>query len=549
MRYLVKDNEIFSSSDTVHILEWLAEQIPGGFFIYRAHEPFEVLYVNQAILRIYGCKTKEEFKKLTGNTFRGMVHPDDFDEIQESIDNQIADKTRNNLDYVEYRIIRKDGAIRRVDDYGHLAKFPGYGDVYYVFIEDITERKIMEEEKLRAEIELEEARIRSEIENEKKRNEIKSSFLFTVSHDLRTPMNAIKGFTDLASRHMNEPELLKEYLQKVNDANLHMIVLIDDLIEMSRIDYGKVEVKTEVCNLKKLLDEILNMFKYKADKKKISVEQSFELEDETVFIDIVCFRRIMSNLISNALKFTQDGGKVKITAKQKFLSGSGYVRYEFTVADNGQGMSEEFMQHMFEAFEREEKSNDNAYGGTGLGLTITKRLLDIMGGSISVTSKKNEGSSFKIEIPLKVAREEKSDDEDKERLTASATGKYRILLVEDIEINRVLAETVLLEFGFSVDSVADGCDAVDAIREHPENYYDLVLMDIQMPVMNGYEATRAIRALNREDVKTLPIIALSANTRDEDKKKSLDSGMNYHVAKPFDVLHLVSTINDHIENR
>ena len=407
----------------------------------------------------------------------------------------------------------------------------------------------MEEEKLRAEIELEEARIRSEIENEKKRNEIKSSFLFTVSHDLRTPMNAIKGFTDLASRHMNEPELLKEYLQKVNNANLHMIVLIDDLIEMSRIDYGKVEVKTEVCNLKKLLDEILNMFKYKADKKKISVEQSFELEDETVFIDIVCFRRIMSNLISNALKFTQDGGKVKITAKQKFLSGSGYVRYEFTVADNGQGMSEEFMQHMFEAFEREEKSNDNAYGGTGLGLTITKRLLDIMGGSISVTSKKNEGSSFKIEIPLKVAREEKSDDEDKEKLTASATGKYRILLVEDIEINRVLAETVLLEFGFSVDSVADGCDAVDAIREHPENYYDLVLMDIQMPVMNGYEATRSIRALGREDTATLPIIALSANAREQDKKMSMDSGMDSHVAKPFDIAHLISTVNDYVEKK
>ena len=255
----------------------------------------------------------------------------------------------------------------------------------------------------------------------------------------------------------------------------------------------------------------------------------------------------MSNLISNAIKFTLYNGSVRVSARQKRVSQSGYARFEFEVSDNGIGMSEDFMRRMFEAFEREETSTQTGYlGGTGLGLSITKRLLNIMGGSIKVKSKKDVGSTFTVDLPLKLVQHVEKEPPTVEQEEYKANGQHRILLVEDIEVNRMLAETILTESGFLVESVPDGCDAVEMIKIRPMRYYDLVLMDIQMPIMNGYEATRAIRALGREDTNTLPIIALSANAREQDKQMSMESGMDSHVAKPFDIAHLISTINEHI---
>ena len=277
----------------------------------------------------------------------------------------------------------------------------------------------------------------------------------------------------------------------------------------------------------------------------MNLEQKLDLPDQEVYVDTLRFRRVMSNIISNSVKFTPRNGKITISARQKNVSESGYARFTFSVSDNGVGMTEDFMRRMFEAFEREETSTQTGYIGTGLGLTITKRLLDIMGGSISVKSKKGEGSTFTIDLPLKLANHSPKKIQENAH-EYKATGKHRILLVEDIEVNRMLAETILTESGFLVDSVPDGCDAVDAIKDSPIGYYDLVLMDIQMPVMNGYEATRSIRALGREDTANLPIIALSANAREQDKQMSMESGMDSHVAKPFDIAHLISTINDHI---
>ncbi|MBQ8983530.1 MAG: response regulator [Lachnospiraceae bacterium] len=269
-------------------------------------------------------------------------------------------------------------------------------------------------------------------------------------------------------------------------------------------------------------------------------------------LDAHRFQRVLSNIISNSVKFTPEHGTIRISACCTETSESGYARYEIKVADTGIGMSEEFMKRMFEAFEREVSSTVNSNSGTGLGLTITKNLLDIMGGSLQVESTKGAGSVFTIGLPLKSADHSSTADgqtDDTVPSSASDTkSQHRILLVEDIEINRVLAETILEEAGYLVASVPDGCDAVDAITNHPEWYYDLVLMDIQMPVMNGYEATRAIRALKREDAKTLPIIALSANARDEDRQRSMESGMNHHIAKPFDVDQLIQAIQDHIRH-
>ena len=677
--------EIEPSNDNIALLsdiKKIAGDMPGGFFVYRADTSENILYVNDIVLDIFGCDNVEEFKELTGGTFNGLVHPDDLAIVEESISRQIAENDRQ-LDYVEYRIIRKDGTVRWVDNFGRLVHTKDAGDFYYVLIRDITEthaareesrrrvkvieglsvgfssiylldfemgtmrpyrlqgeffrkiaddlgvcdkeevnwqellpiyaeRFVFEEDRerylhevtkeriekrlvtelsytvnyrcrdesgnlkymemsivrieedgfhhhavmgyrdnteqiLRVQKELaDKINIETELEREKHANEVKASFLFNISHDIRTPMNAIMGFTELAKRHMKDPEKLQDYLGKVDEANHHMITLIDDLLEMSRIDYGRIELKSEACNLAEQIDMVLDMFRSQTEEKNISLAKTLDLETTVVFLDASRFRRVLDNLVSNAVKFTPAGGSIEVSARQKQVSASGYARFEFKVADTGVGMTKEFMQRMYEAFEREETSTQTGYSGTGLGLSITKRLLDIMGGSISVTSTKGQGSVFTVDLPLKLADYVPKEAPVVEEIPIKDTDKRRILLVEDIDVNRLLAETILQEAGFLVESVPDGSDAVEAVRNHPVWYYDLVLMDIQMPVMNGYEATRSIRALGREDTALLPIIALSANAREEDKRMSMASGMNSHVAKPFDIAHLISTVNAHI---
>ncbi|MBR4382865.1 MAG: PAS domain-containing sensor histidine kinase, partial [Selenomonadaceae bacterium] len=245
------------------MLTWFAEHVPGGFFIYSAKPPFTVLYVNTEVLNIYGCENLDEFKELTGYTFAGMVYPKDFIQIQASIEEQIANPDNEKLDHVEYRITRKDGEIRWVDDYGHLSTFPEYGDAFYVFISDITERKQIQEEKQRMEMEL---------DKEKQSSDVKAAFLFNISHDILTPLNAIQGFTDLARRHLNEPELLRDYLQKVDESNRQLLGLVNDLLDMSKVTYGKTQIRTEICDLTELVTKVVHSFADAAAKKNISVE-------------------------------------------------------------------------------------------------------------------------------------------------------------------------------------------------------------------------------------------------------------------------------------
>ena len=527
--------------EVLPMLKWVAEQVPGGFFVYSAKEPFEIFYVNNEVLNIYGCENLDEFRDLTGYTFKGMVYPDDFDAIQESIEEQIADPENDRLDHVEYRITRKDGEVRWIDDYGHFATFPEHGDAFYVFISDITERRLIQEEKLRMEMEL---------EKERQASEIKAAFLFNISHDILTPLNSIRGFTELARRHINEPELLKTYLEKVDESSLQMLTLVNDLLDMSKITYGKTQLRSEICDLEEQVLVVVHAFKHHAEKKNISLECVTNLPREMVYTDDVNFKKILSALLDNAIKFTPNGGHVKISAKKKKVSNSGYLRCEFVISDDGTGMTPEFMKRMYETFEREESSTKTGHISAGLGLAITKKLIEAMGGSIDAVSEKGKGTTFTVGMPFKIYR---GEDEDKEapieKFADAENCGDRILLVDDIELNRMLAETILEESGFSVETVADGVEAVEAFTKHPPGYYDLVLMDIQMPIMNGYEATRAIRALDRPDAKVLPIIALSANSREGDKRMSMESGMNYHIAKPFDVVQLIAAVNKYIAAR
>ena len=368
--------------------------------------------------------------------------------------------------------------------------------------------------------------------------------------------------------------------------------------------------------MKTALQLVADMFRPQMEEKHLVFEEMFAIPEEEVHVDETRFRRVMGNVLGNAVKFTPSGGRIRLSARQTQGSSSSDVCYEFEIADTGIGMSEEFIPRMFQAFEREESSTKSGEAGTGLGLTITKKLLDMMGGSIAVKSKKGEGTIVTIGLPVQAAADraatqmhaaadraatqrhaaadgaatqtneaadgaatqmnEAADKAatqmhetadraamqmqaaaDKTAAQENAAGgqtavfgkdakEHRILLVEDIEINRMLAENILMEAGFLIESVADGSEAVEVIRTKPVWYYDLILMDIQMPVMNGYEATRVIRAMEREDAPHIPIIALSANAREEDKRMSIESGMNSHVAKPFDIAQLISTINHHI---
>ena len=331
------------TEQTLQALFWFGDQIPGGFFIYQDDAAQEIIYVNRALLSIFGCDTFEEFKTLTGNTFRGLVHPDDFDSIQTSINKQIDADAYGKLDYVEYRIIRKDGEIRWVDDYGHHTTMPGYGKVYFVFITDVTEKHRMQVDKMR--IELEFAR-------EKQHNEVKSGFLFNMSHDIRTPMNAIVGFSALARRHINEPELLTGYLDKTITSGQLMLTLLDDMLEMNKLEGGLVHLNLEPTDLREQISAVTDMFRLESEKKLVVLKEDIELPDKKVLVDQNRFCRIIGNLISNAIKFTPSGGIVCLTARQKQPETDGTALYEFQVSDNGIGISEEFLDKVFDSFER-----------------------------------------------------------------------------------------------------------------------------------------------------------------------------------------------------
>ena len=345
---------------------------------------------------------------------------------------------------------------------------------------------------------------------------------------------------------MEKHILVEKHLDKVHSAGQLLLALIDDLLELSSLDAKGVRIKTEVNDLADVVDDTIDMFRPDFENKHIEIKTDLKLGDVKVLIDAPRFQRALGNILSNACKFTPEQGQVQVQISKSESSDSGFVRFEVAVQDNGCGMSEDFLKRAFQAFEREETSTRSGQIGTGIGLTVTKRIMDIMGGSVRGTSTKGEGSTFVLSLPLKLYEQEEVVREKSTPVVQNPVGKGRILLVEDIEINRMMAETILMEFGFDVESVPDGCDAVEAVKNHPEGYYIAVLMDIQMPVMNGYEATRAIRALDRKDVETLPIIALSANSRPEDKEMSFESGMNAHVAKPFDVEGLIATIHKYV---
>ena len=512
-------------------------------------------------------------------------------------------------------------------------------------------------------------------------NASKTTFLSNMSHDIRTPMNAIIGFTTMALRHFENRGQVKDSLEKVLSSSNHLLGLINDILDMSRIESGRVEVAEQECNLSDLIHNLIHIIQPQvtAKQQKFQID-AFKVKNEDIYADQLKVNQVLINILSNAVKYTPSTGSIFFRISQYESNIPGCAKYEFKIKDNGLGMSKEFLKHVFDAFEREETSTKSGIQGTGLGMSITKKMVELMGGDISVESEKDKGSEFTVTLDLKLQQNVKQitihelnnlralivdddfntcesvttmlkqmgmrsewttspreavfragralDDDPfdayiidwlmpeqngietvrqirrvvgnsapviiltaydysdieleakqagvttfctkplfmsdlKNALTRTIHGHddnnnkpddlsstdfsgKRVLLVEDIEVNREIAKAILQEIGLEVDDAGDGSDAVEMVKNSPPNHYDIILMDVQMPTMNGYEATRNIRALNRKDAQTVPIVAMTANAFEEDKENALKAGMNDHLAKPLDIPKLLETLNKYL---
>ncbi len=678
----MSDNGFDLNEMTLSVIDEFGGHMPGGFFIYRSEGDGELIYANKPVFSIFGCRDLEEFKELTGYTFKGMVHPEDYDRISSSISDQI-ENSDDHMDYAEYRIIRKDKAIRWVDDYGHYLNTATYGGVYTVFISDITEKheqiesniasqmatiealnetlkkvhiehitfskvaqalagdyfsiyvvdpetdnfvrysvtteydrlglqksgedfftmmrknleklihqddrarfmNIFTKEKvlsimkrdgsfttkfrllmdegptyvsMKATLLVDEdgshliigtnnidAQMKREQEFQQKmsdaRNKAKNDFLANMSHDIRTPMNAIVGYTNIANANLDDHELVRDSLAKIGSSSHFLLSLINDVLDMSKIESGMMQLNEGPCDLDKIFNRIEDITSLQARKKNLNTCYNKDNVVHThVLADELRIEQILINIVNNAIKYTPEGKDVELRAEELGPVEGERNRYRFTISDTGIGISEDYLPHIFDSFTREQNTTINRIQGTGLGLAITARVVEQMGGRIEVESKLNEGSTFTVTLDLKPISLEEKDTEEIQELNIEG---HKVLLVEDNDINAEIAMMMLKQNGIEIDRAENGLVGLEMVRE---NHYAAVLMDIQMPVMNGYETSRAIRQLDGEYFRKLPIIAISANAYDDDVKQCLEAGMNDHIAKPFNPDDLMRLLHRYI---
>ena len=373
------------------------------------------------------------------------------------------------------------------------------------------------------------AEIEKTAENARLANEAKTRFLFNMSHDIRTPMNAIIGFAQLLKDHADDKDKVNEYTSKISASGSVLLSIINQVLEMARIESGEAELNEEVGNLRELTESIKAVFEPEISRKKLSCDYLVKVTEEFVSYDETKVREILLNIIGNSVKYTPDGGNISVRVEQISKGDQGSASYRFTVADTGIGMSEEYLPHIFEEFTRERTSTETRVEGTGLGLPIVKSLVDMMGGSIDVQSKVGVGTTTTIVLTFAVATNTEvltSMDQSWENIADRLCG-MRILMAEDNDLNAELAVTLLGERVLLVDRAVDGVQCIEMLRSRPSDYYIAVLMDIQMPNMDGYQATEIIRGLGDARAK-IPVIAMTANAFDEDKKKAFSAGMNGH---------------------
>ena len=681
-------------SVTARQIKRFTDEMPGGFFIYR-DEDGEILYANHALFQIYGCENEAEFRELTGGTFQGMVHPEDLEEVEKSICEQIAQNSFD-LDYVEYRIIRKDGTVCWAEDFGHFIRTEGLGGVFYVFLADATEhhrrraaeRAALVEEKLQEQAEqsleffeqmndelvrrlelieglsadyesvfhadleadviqpyrisgregfqfgrdlqvrpfsgfadeytdrwiypedrerfrqeVDPAYIRGalekhksyhinyrvlrqgepeyvqafivnvspgegvtqimfgcrtvdeEVRRERERSAIleealaqakmagdaRNTFLSNISHDMRTPMNAIVGFTTLAKRHLDDPEKLKKDLERIEASSSQLLGLLNNVLELSWLESTQTHIEETACVLPELAQEVWREALPYAEERGVElVLSAMETEHARVWCDLPKLRQSLGRLAMGAVRRVRPGGRVELSLRERSATRA-YGSYLF-VADCS-ATETPLNEGVFSAFSRREITVSSDAEGADLGLPIAKHVMELMGGKIEADALPGGGGRFTASLNLRLQEEASAC------AASHPAEERRVLVAEDNELNREIAADLLEEAGFLVDTAGDGAEALEKVKAAPAGYYALVLMDLRMPVMDGHSAARAIRALEDPEKANVPIVALSANTFDEDRKRSAESGMNAHLAKPLDVDHLLELISGIVGNQ
>ena len=391
------------------------------------------------------------------------------------------------------------------------------------------------------------AKLQVAVEKAESANHAKSTFLFNMSHDIRTPMNAIIGYADLASRHLDDPAKLKNYMENIQVCGQNLLMLLNNVLDLARIENDKTEMEYSVSDIEKDFRNCVAMFRNQADSKGQTLMVTTQLQYPYIYADIPHLTEICTNLVSNAVKYTGAGGTIRCDVTQKPGEKEGWCDTVVTVADNGIGMSQEFQKHIFEPFERERTSTVSKVEGSGIGMGIVKKLVGLMGGTVEVESRIGVGSTFIVTIPCRIASE---DETQAKRETNPSDQKClcgtRILLTEDNDLNAEIAVELLQEEGCTVDRAKDGVECVDMLEKAANGTYQLILMDIQMPVMNGYDAARKIRGLDDPQKANIPIIAMTANAFTEDRQVALDAGMNDHIAKPINMNVLVPTLRKYL---
>lgn len=515
---------------TVYEVIKFMDEMPGGFLIYRANEAEDIVYANKALLRIFQCSTLKEFREMTGNSFRGLVYLEDLDEIEESIKEQIA-ASQYDLDYVEYRIVRRDGEIRWIEDYGHFIRSETVGDIFYVFLGDATEKRSRQLQILER-----------ALNNANLAIQAKNKFLSNMSHDIRTPLNAITGFTSLAKNHIDNRDEVQRYLDKIGEASGQLLDLVDKVLEISWTETKDVHVEEAECNLCEILQSVERALSPRFSGKKITFETDLTgVKHLDVYSDRDKLRQIVQYLAGNAVEYTGKGGRVRVAVVEGEQLANDYAVYRLVVSDNGIGISKEFQEHVFEPFERENNTTFSGIYGTGLGLAITRNIVKIMGGTIEVDSAIGKGSIFTVTIRLRIQETQLVSAVSPEDV-AVCLNSGKILLVEDNEINVEIETEILEKAGFCIEIAENGSIAVEKVKKSEPGEYALVLMDIQMPVMDGREAAEAIRGLGNSELAHIPIIALSADAFENDRRLSLESGMDEHLTKPMDIDEVVGAM-------
>lgn len=391
------------------------------------------------------------------------------------------------------------------------------------------------------------AKLQVAVENAESANRAKSTFLFNMSHDIRTPMNAIIGYADLASRHLDDPAKLEKYMENIQVCGQNLLMLLNNVLDLARIENDKTEIEYSVSDVEKDFRNCIAMFQNQADSKGQTLTVTAQLQHPYVYADIPHLTEVCTNLVSNAVKYTGACGTIHCDITQKPGKKEGWCDTVITVADNGIGMSQEFQKHIFEPFERERTSTVSKVEGSGIGMGIVKKLVGLMGGTVEVESKIGVGSTFTVTIPCRIASQEETQAK---RETGSSDQKSlsgtKILLAEDNDLNAEIAVELLQEEGCTVDRAKDGVECVDMLEKAANGTYQLILMDIQMPVMNGYDAAKKIRRMDDLPKADIPIIAMTANAFSEDKQAALDAGMNDHISKPINRNVLVPTIQKYL---